>query len=299
VEYDEQPGHPRSLASAGLCQHVAMTTEPAPEPSRPGDQPQTEPRGDPKKGTWVVDLDGVVWLTGHPIKGSAEAIGRLRSSGIRVLFVTNNAAPTLAALLERLDAAGIETESEDVVSSAQAAASMLDPGSRGFVCGDDGVREALGDRGIEVVTAGPAEAVIVGWTKTFDFGILETSMGVVRSGARLIGTNSDPTHPGPAGLSPGAGSILAAVATASERLPEMAGKPEAPMAALVGALAPDVSMVVGDRPSTDGLFACRLGVRYGLVLSGVTPPGHGPLEQTPDLEAPDLAGIVDLVLGVP
>ena len=60
-----------------------------------------------------------------------------------------------------------------------------------------------------------------------------------------------------------------------------------------------VSMVVGDRPSTDGLFARRLGVRYGLVLSGVTPPGHGPLAVTPDLEEPDLTGIVDLVLGVP
>jgi HAD superfamily hydrolase (TIGR01450 family) len=276
-----------------------MPTEPAPEASRPGNQPQEEPSGDPKKGTWVIDLDGVVWLTGHPIKGSVGAIARLRDSGIRVLFVTNNAAPTVAELLERLDTAGIETQKKDLVSSAQAAASMLDPGSRGFVCGDDGVREALGDRGVEVVTSGPAEAVVVGWTKSFDFGILETSMGVVRSGARLIGTNSDPTHPGPEGLSPGAGSILAAVATASEKQPEMAGKPEAPMAALVGAVAPDVSMVIGDRPSTDGLFAHRLGVRYGLVLSGVTPPGHGPLEQTPDLEAADLAGIVDLVLGVP
>jgi glycerol 3-phosphatase-2 len=276
-----------------------MPTEPAPDPSRPGDEPQQEAGGDPKKGTWVIDLDGVVWLTGHPIKGSVDAIARLRASGIRVLFVTNNAAPTLSALLERLDAAGIETQKRDLISSAQAAASMLDPGSRGFVCGDDGVREALGDRGVEVVGSGPAEAVVVGWTKTFDFGILETSMGVVRSGARLIGTNSDPTHPVPEGLSPGAGSILAAVATASEKQPEMAGKPEAPMAALVGALAPDVSMVVGDRPSTDGLFARRLGVRYGLVLSGVTLPGHGPLEQKPDLEAADLAGIVDLVLGVP
>ncbi len=79
----------------------------------------------------------------------------------------------------------------------------------------------------------------------------------------------------------------------------MAGKPEAPMAALVRDRAPDDSIVVGDRPSTDGLFARRLGVRFGLVLSGVTPACHGPLAADPGLEEPDLAGIVDLVLGVP
>jgi glycerol 3-phosphatase-2 len=276
-----------------------MPPDPEADPSRTGDQADPALRGDPKKGTWVIDLDGVVWLTGRPIKGSPEAIARLRNSGIRVLFVTNNAAPTLATLVDRLAEAGIKTDKSDLVSSAQAAASMLDPGSRAYVCGDDGVREALNDRGIEVVTGAPASAVVVGWTKTFDFDLLGQSMTVVRSGARLIGTNSDPTHPGPAGLSPGGGSILAAVATASEVEPVLAGKPEAPMAALVGALAPDVSMVVGDRPSTDGLFARRLGVRYGLVLSGVTPPGHGTLAVTPDLEAADLAGIVDQVLGVP
>ena len=51
-------------------------------------------------------------------------------------------------------------------------------------------------------------------------------------------------------------------------------------------------MVVGDRPSTDGLLARRLGTRFGLVLTGVTPSGHGPFDPEPDLEAPDLASLV-------
>ena len=33
-------------------------------------------------------------------------------------------------------------------------------------------------------------------------------------------------------------------------------------------------MMVGDRPETDGDFAAELGVDFGLVRSGVTPPGR-------------------------
>ncbi len=245
----------------------------------------------------MVDLDGVIWLATNPIAGSASAVERLRANGIRVLFATNNAATTSGELIEKLAATGIPVEKEDLVSSAQAAANLLESGARAFVCGGDGVREALNDRGVKVVTDGPVAAVLVGWTRSFDFDLLATSMTIVRSGARLIGTNDDPTYPTPTGLIPGAGSILAAVARASQVEPEVAGKPYAPMAALVHDRAPDTALVVGDRPATDGLFAKRMGVPFALVHSGVTPANHGKLEQDPDLEADNLAGVVDLVLG--
>ena len=40
--------------------------------------------------TVLCDLDGVVWLARQAIPGSPEAVARLRASGCRVLFVTNN-----------------------------------------------------------------------------------------------------------------------------------------------------------------------------------------------------------------
>jgi ribonucleotide monophosphatase NagD (HAD superfamily) len=42
------------------------------------------------------------------------------------------------------------------------------------------------------------------------------------------------------------------------------------MADLIGQRAGDLVAVVGDRPSTDGQLARRLGVPFALVLSGVT-----------------------------
>ena len=73
--------------------------------------------------TWLLDLDGVVWLTGNPIPGAVDAIARLRRAGERVAFFTNNSGPTMAEHLGHLAAAGIEVAAADLLSSAHAAAS--------------------------------------------------------------------------------------------------------------------------------------------------------------------------------
>ncbi|HVC71172.1 MAG TPA: HAD-IIA family hydrolase [Acidimicrobiales bacterium] len=258
--------------------------------------------GDSGGGTWVIDLDGVVWLAQEPIAGSADAVARLRRAGINVLFATNNALPTLAELVAQLAAVGIPAEPSDLVTSAQAAASMLVPGSTAVVCAGGGVREALADRHVTVVAEGPADAVVVGLTRQFDFAMLATAAATVRAGARLVGTNEDATYPTPAGLLPGAGALLASVATAAQTTPDVAGKPHEPIVALLADRAPDARMVVGDRPSTDGLLARRLGVAFALVRSGVTGPAGsgsgsgGPMVVEPEIDAADLADVVDRFL---
>jgi 4-nitrophenyl phosphatase len=244
------------------------------------------------RGTWVIDLDGVVWLAEQPIPGSADAVARLRQAGHGVVFATNNASPTIAELRQRLARAGIEASPEEIVTSAQAAASMLAPGSTAVVCGDGGVLEALAERGVSVLAEGPADAVVVGWTRRFDFELLATTATAVRLGARFIGTNEDPTHPTPKRLLPGSGAILAAVATAAQAIPDVAGKPHDPMVALLRARAPDAAIVVGDRPSTDGALAQRLGLPFALVRTGVTSDGREPMVVEPDEEAPDLETLV-------
>lgn len=247
----------------------------------------------PPGGTWVLDLDGVVWLTGEPIAGAAKGVAALRRAGVRTLFCTNNSFLTVAEVCRRLEGAGVDAGPEDVVTSAQAAAGMLAPGSTAVALAGDGVTEALIDRGVRIVAEGPADAVVVGWTRRFDFDGLARASAAVRAGARLIGTNEDPTFPTPHGLLPGGGSLLAAVATASETRPEVAGKPHPPLADLVTRRARDVVAVVGDRPSTDGRLARQLGVPYALVLSGVTGPGPRPTDPPAAAEAADLGALVE------
>ena len=110
------------------------------------------------------------------------------------------------------------------------------------------------------------EAVVVGWHRDFDFERMRRAADAVRAGARFIATNLDPTYPAREGVLPGAGSIVAAVATAGGRRPDVAGKPEPAMAALVHARYANPVVMIGDRPSTDGDFATALGVPFALVL---------------------------------
>ena len=254
---------------------------------------------------WVLDLDGVVWLSEQPIPGSPEAIAALREAGHRVMFLTNNAGPRVADLVAKLRGMGVPAEPDEVVTSAQAAASMLEPGSTALLCAGPGVREALEARGVEVVREGDADAVVVGFHRDFDYDRLTAAFLAVHHGALLVGTNDDTTYPTPDGPIPGGGAILAAVAAAAGVEPVVAGKPYAPMAALLAARLEgpsrggegEGSILVGDRPSTDGLMARRLGLPFALVLSGVTAEEAVPTDDPPDHVVPDLATLVEQQLG--
>ncbi|MGP0029829.1 MAG: HAD-IIA family hydrolase [Acidimicrobiales bacterium] len=250
----------------------------------------------PAQGTWVIDLDGVIWLTGEPIEGVDGAVAGLRGAGVRVLFATNNSAPTRAQLHARLAHCGITASDADLLSSADVAADMVAPGASALILADDGVREALGRRGVLVVEHGPADVVVVGWTRSVTFDGIAEAAQAVRDGARLIGTNEDPTHPTPHGLLPGGGALLAAVATAAETTPEVAGKPHRPTAIAIGARAEDLRLMVGDRPTTDGALAAQLGIPFALVLSGVTDAASVPTDPPPAAVSDDLATLVRTAL---
>jgi 4-nitrophenyl phosphatase len=248
--------------------------------------------------TWLLDLDGVVWLAEEPIPGSAEAIARLRSEhGQRVVFLTNNSSATVAEYLAKLERCGVPTEPDDLITSAQAAATLVQPGETALVCAGPGVDEALRAREVVTVREGRADAVVVGWHRDFDFGRLTAAFDAVHGGARLIGTNDDATYPTPSGPLPGGGSILAAVRYASGAEATVAGKPFEPMADLLHARVADPVIMVGDRPSTDGRFAERVGVPFGLVLTGVTSPEAPPTVPAPARVGADLAALVAQAYG--
>jgi len=248
--------------------------------------------------TVVCDLDGVIWLADHAIEGSAEAIARLRASRRRVLFVTNNSSVAAGDVVAKLEGFGIPATG-DVLTSAMAAARLLQPGQRAVVLGGPGIVEALEERGVTPLREGPADAVVVGFHRDFDYERMKVASDTIRGGAILIGTNDDVTYPTPDGPIPGGGAILAGVATGAEAVPVVAGKPHPPMAALVREVVGDVALLmVGDRPDTDGLFAVRLGCAFGLVLSGIISPDTdlSTIEPKPAIVAQDLSALADVIL---
>lgn len=248
------------------------------------------------------DLDGVVWRGDTALEGSADGIAQLRAGGWRVAFATNNSSLRIADYVRRLAELGIPADPDDVCTSAQAAAALVAAGAPAgaavLACAGPGVVEALESFGLRVVASGDVDAVVVGFHRDFDFDGLTRAADAARGGARFVATNLDPTYPVHGGVVPGAGALAAAVSTAAGRTPEVAGKPEAPMADLVRSRFGQVGVVVGDRPSTDGAFADKLGWPFALVLSGVAGSAGG--EPVPDppppFVAPDLAGLAPLLL---
>jgi HAD superfamily hydrolase (TIGR01450 family) len=246
---------------------------------------------------WVIDLDGVVWLAHAPIAGSVDAVDRLRSAGHRLAFVTNNSQAPVSQVARRLADIGIDP-GNDVLTSAVAVAQLVQPGERVMTFAGPGVIEALTDRGVELVDGGDVDAVVVGKHVDLSYERLRLVSRAVRSGARFLATNTDPTYPTGDGLDPGAGALVAAVATAGGRPPDaVSGKPHDAMATLVMDHVGDAGIVVGDVPATDGLFAQKLGFRFALVLSGVTTPSDLPVEPAPWGTFADLATVVAAELG--
>ena len=240
--------------------------------------------------TWALDLDGVVWLAGRALPGAAEAVEALRRAGERVVFLTNTDSGPLVAGHVGLAAIGIACTAEDMATSAQAAASLLPEHSRAAVVGEEGIREALAARAIkEVGAADNPEAVIVGRT------LLAGLRGAGRRRHRRAWRGQVYSHKchqlphrrsrrvaswcrGPRGI---CGHGSRPVARGGGQTSREA------MAAMVKARFGELSIMVGDRPDTDGLFAKRVGARFGLVLSGVTRASDLPVDPTPDRVARD------------
>ena len=103
----------------------------------------------------LLDLDGVVYVGEHAVPGAVEAVAEVRRQGVGVAFVTNNAARTPADVAEHLSRLGVGATADDVVTSAQAAASMLSErlpaGAPVLWIGAKGLVEALTEVGLTPV----------------------------------------------------------------------------------------------------------------------------------------------------
>ncbi len=220
----------------------------------------------------VLDLDGVVVRGTRPIPGVPQAIETVRALGAGVAFVTNNATRTPEQVVALLADAGVRAALGEVVTSSMALADLVEPGTRCLAIGMEGLRAALRERGcIEVREPDEADVVAVGLDRTFSYDDLRRATRALRAGARFLATNTDRTYPAPDGLEPGAGAIVAALVAASDRQPEVAGKPHPPLYRTAAAhLGPGPLLMIGDRLDTDIAGAAALGWDTALVLTGVS-----------------------------
>lgn len=227
---------------------------------------------------FMFDLDGVIYVGAQAVDGVPGHVRALRESGVRAAFVTNNASRSTAAVAEHLRELGIECETDDVVNSAQAAATLLaaehPAGSKVLVLGGGGLVAALEEVGLApVVDVDDPEVVslLTGFGPDVVWRDIMRAAARVRNGLAWTASNTDLTFPTEQGPLPGHGMLVALIAEFARVTPQVAGKPERPLldatVARTGAAAP---LMVGDRLDTDILGGRNAGVSTLLVLTGVS-----------------------------
>jgi len=250
----------------------------------------------------LLDLDGVVYVGPDAVPGAPEALARARADGIRLAFVTNNAARPPSVVAAHLTELGIAADPAEIVTSSQAAArylaERLPEGARVLVVGTVGLEQALHERRLVPVSDadGPVDAVVQGFSPDLNWRLLAEGAIALNRGVPWVATNADPTVPSPRGPLPGNGSLVAALRQATGREPVVTGKPDPTMhrESLLrsGAERP---VVVGDRLDTDIEGANAVGCASLLVLSGVTGPADliaAPPALRPTYLAADVGGLL-------
>jgi glycerol 3-phosphatase-2 len=253
--------------------------------------------------TALLDLDGVVYRGVDAVPHAVSSLLDAAKAGMHLAYVTNNASRTPEAVAAHLRELGLPVEAKDVVTAAQAVARLIaervPKGARVLVIGGEGLRQALLEHGLTLVSRADEDpaAVVQGYRPDTSWADLAEAAYAVGSGVPWFAANTDKTMPTARGIAPGNGALVGAVATATGTWPTVAGKPEPALhretMLRTGAKRP---LIVGDRLDTDIEGANRAGVDSLLVLTGVTRIEQlrdAPKEQVPTYVAQDLRALLD------
>lgn len=226
----------------------------------------------------LADLDGTVNRGDTLIPGVDSAYRELTDKGFTWLFLSNNATALASDLAGKLCVLGLAVSDGQVINSASAlirALSKEPPDVGVFLVGEPRLRAGIQEAGIELVDDPSQADIVVGaLDRGFTYEKLEKAQAAIHRGARFWATNTDPFLPVADGIRPGAGTIIASIATAVGRQPDrIFGKPYTDMAEIaleILGMDRESCLVVGDRMETDILFARNAGMVSALVLTGAS-----------------------------
>lgn len=228
---------------------------------------------------YLIDLDGTMYKGTEKIEEAGDFVRLLNEKGIPYLFVTNNSSATPEKVAEKLNAFDIAASPSQVFTTSQATANYMHgkkPGGSVFVIGEEGIRQALEEKGF---TEGgeTADFVVVGIDRGITYEKLSGACLAVRNGAAFISTNGDIAIPTERGLLPGNGSLTSVITVSTQVQPVFIGKPEPIIMEqaleVLGIPKSDVLMV-GDNYATDIMAGIRTGMDTLIVHTGVTLKEH-------------------------
>jgi HAD superfamily hydrolase (TIGR01458 family) len=244
----------------------------------------------------LLDIDGVLHVSGEPIPGAVDAVDALRQSGHTLRFVTNNSTRPRARLAEELREMGFTLENDELQTT---------PGTA--------VRELSGKRVLALVMASivpdleglelvghDAEAVLVGGcdetlepNQVFSYMNLARAFEEIQAGASFYCLHKNKWWQTSRGPMLDGGAFVAGLEYATGVEATVLGKPSPSyFAAALDALdaEPDRTWLVTDDVEADVPGARLFGMRTALVRTGkFRPETLETAEPSPDIVVSSLA----------
>jgi HAD superfamily hydrolase (TIGR01458 family) len=247
----------------------------------------------------LLDVDGVLHVSGAPIAGAAAAVRRLRGDGHRIRFVSNTTTRSRAQIGDQLRLMGIEVDDDELQTTGLVAARAL-KGKRVLALTMPGLLDDL--EGLQLVGMN-VDAVLLGGAdegeetgRVFSYLNLNRAFHELEAGADLYCLHKNRWWQTAEGARLDAGAFVAGLEYAADIEATVLGKPSnAYFAAALEALDAEAGLtwMVGDDLETDIVGAHKHGMKTLLVRTGKFRPDEVERSQV----QPD--GIVSSIAQVP
>ena len=248
----------------------------------------------------LLDVDGVLHVSGEPIAGAVPAVRRLREAGHRLRFVTNSTTRSRAQLAEHLTGIGFDIEETELQTTGAVASKVL-AGRRVLALTMPGILDDL--VGLQLVGMN-VDAVLIGGAdegeevgRVFSYLNLNRAFHELEAGAELYCLHKNKWWQTADGPRLDSGAFVAGLEFAAGIEATVLGKPSS--AYFTAALAAldaeaEITWMVGDDLEGDIVGASKHGMRTILVRTSKFRPDEVERSQVqPDAIISSIAQLPD------
>ena len=212
---------------------------------------------------FLFDMDGTLYLGDRLFSFTTELLAKIKATGGRYMFMTNNSSKSVVAYIEKLRKLGIEATEDEFITSSQATAYYLKnnhPTAKLYVCGTESLKTELRSQGFTITeNLDEVECIVMGFDTELNFKKLhDVSFMLCTRELPYIATNPDYVCPTEFGSVPDCGSVCDMIFNATGKRPVVIGYSK------------EQTVVIGDRIYTDIKSGINAGTVTVLVMSGET-----------------------------